>query len=111
MEDCCQLETAKNNAIQELEEAYNERGQDRYFDDVLHELADSAVPVYNKDLLEIAANHHSIATGTPELGPAFNGEPTPINIIAANIYEYIHQALNEKMWELRDEENSNDNDE
>ena len=47
------------------------------------------------DLLNVAMSSiGSIATSEPELGPAFDGRPTPTNIIAANIYE----LLCEEMW-------------
>jgi hypothetical protein len=41
-----------------------------------------------------------MATEEPELGPAFDGKPTPVNIIAANIYEHLVEFLNEKAQEL-----------
>ena len=63
--------------------------------DIIHEFADGTTPIYHRDLLEVAINSiGSIATSVPELGPAFDGRPTPTNIIAANIYE----LLCEEMW-------------
>jgi hypothetical protein len=61
--------------------------------DVIIEIADSAVPVYTSDLLALACQDNSLATATPELGPAFDGSPTPTNIIAANVFEMIEAAL------------------
>ncbi len=61
--------------------------------DIIHEIADGCVPVYTYDILECAMNDNSLATDEPECGPAFDGTPTPVNIIAANIYERITQAL------------------
>jgi hypothetical protein len=61
--------------------------------DVVHEIADSSVPVYTADLLALACQNNGLATDTPELGPAFDGSPTPINIIAANVFEAIEGAL------------------
>ena len=68
--------------------------EDQPHDD-FHEIADSSTPVYNYDLLMYAANDLYLATEEPELGPAFDGSPTPCNIIAANIYEAIEAGL----WE------------
>jgi len=67
--------------------------------DVIHEIADSNVPAYTSDLMELAAGDVSLATNEPELGPAFDGKPTPVNIVAANVYEAIEQAL----WEYWNE--------
>jgi hypothetical protein len=59
----------------------------------LHEIANGCVPVYNADILDVAASDHDVSLREPEIGPAFDGTPTPINIAAANIYELIEEAL------------------
>lgn len=71
--------------------------------DAIHEIADSAVPVYNADLLRLAAENNELALRAPEIGPAFDGTPTPINIIAANIYELVEEALWEEWREIEEE--------
>jgi len=63
--------------------------------DCIHEIADSSVPVYNYDLLRLAADNLNLGVDEPELGPAFDGSPTPINIIAANVFE----AIESELWE------------
>lgn len=68
--------------------------------DTVHEIADSCVPVYTNDLLDIAATDNRVGVDEPELGPAFDGSPTPTNIIAANIYERLTEALYERANEL-----------
>src|SRR4051794_33982168 len=68
--------------------------------DVIHEIADGSVPVYTSDLLRLAAESNELATVTPELGPAFDGSPTPVNIIAANVFEAIEVVLWEEWRKL-----------
>jgi hypothetical protein len=63
--------------------------------DTIFEIADSSVPVYNSDLLDCASDNYTLVTTVPELGPAFDGEATAINIIAANVFEY----LTEQLWD------------
>lgn len=79
----------------------------QYPDDCVHEVADSFVPIYNYDLLQYAANCLDLAVDEPELGPAFDGSPTPVNIIAANIYEavsnYLYGELDDILAELEQE--------
>ena len=92
-----------DNAIEELEDNLN----DDIFEsdaphDTISEIADSAVPVYSSDLLQLAADNLELAITEPELGPAFDGEPTPTNIIAANIQETIERALWDKYQELKE---------
>ena len=72
--------------------------------DVIAEIADSSVPVYYSDLLELANEDNSLATDEPEIGPAFDGSPTPVNIIAANVYEAITAHLWEAWRDLRMDE-------
>src|SRR2546425_442882 len=72
--------------------------------DVIHEIADSCVPVYTSQLLELANDDNGLATDEPELGPAFDGTPTPVNIIAANVYERLTAALWDEWREIENEE-------
>lgn len=64
--------------------------------DTITEIADGAVPVYTTDLMELAAGNITLATATPELGPAFDGEPTPVNIVAANVYERLTEVAHDE---------------
>lgn len=68
--------------------------------DIIHEIADSNTPIYNWGILQYAANNIQLAVDEPEIGPAFDGTPTPVNIIAANIYEAIEADL----WEYWSDE-------
>ena len=61
--------------------------------DLIHEIADWWVPVYTHTLLDIARSDIGLAFYEPELWPGFNGTNTPVNLIAANIYEAIIDAL------------------
>ena len=66
------------------------------------EIYDGCVPVYNGDIMLIGSlpevyNHES------ELGPAFGGTPTPINIIAGNIYEILSQIAWEEIEDYLNE--------
>jgi len=77
--------------------------------ETIFEIADASVPVYYSTILEWAAENHSLALNEPELGPAFDGTPTPVNIIAANIFELLESELweewqdIEREWEEADE--------
>lgn len=73
---------------------------DPSYDGTLDEFVDGAVPIYHADLLDLAASDNEIALTAPELGPAYDGEPTPINIIAANVYEAVSNALHAEWQEI-----------
>lgn len=73
------------------------------YDGTLHEIADGAVPVYTSDLLKAASQDNALALAVPELGPAFDGEATPTNIIAANFYEEVVRALWLEVARLKEE--------
>ena len=87
------LQNDVNNAKEELESWIKENPYDNDPGDFIFETTDSSVPIYNSDILQYANNNSSLSVDTPELGPAFDGSPTPINIIAANIFEYINNEL------------------
>ncbi len=73
--------------------------------DVISEIADTNTPLYTWDLMELAAENLNFATDEPELGPAFDGSPTPVNIIAANIYEAIEAECWDEWRLMEDDEN------
>lgn len=62
--------------------------------DLIHEIADRHVPVYNSDLLEVAMSNLRLATTEPELWPAF-WQNTPVYLIMTNVYEYLSNELAE----------------
>lgn len=97
-----------NDAIAELREWRQDNPDNEEPHDTLFEIADSSVPVYTHDLLRLAADNCHLATDEPELGPAFDGSPTPANIIAANVFEYIQAALWKAWQEMLDEEVADD---
>ncbi|KKN72305.1 hypothetical protein LCGC14_0412560 [marine sediment metagenome] len=86
------LQEILNDALDELKERMKDY-PDEDADDVVSEIADSSVPVYYSDLLKLASGCNDLATAEPECGPAFDGKPTPVNIIAANVYEAVDQHL------------------
>ena len=64
--------------------------------DLIAEIADANVPVYYGELLELAAGDlatDGVGVVAPEMGPAFAGTPPAPNIIAANVYERLSEAL------------------
>ena len=71
--------------------------------DQIHEIADGACPIYTSDIIAAAQADSDLILNEPELGPAFDGKPTPVNIIAANIYEKITAALWDAWGEIKDE--------
>jgi len=98
------------DAQQELRDWREDHPDDDEPHDAIFEIADSSVPIYTGDLLRLAAENINLAVDTPECGPAFDGEPTPVNIIAANCFEAIEQALWEEWQAILDEEAEADDD-
>lgn len=98
------------DAQQELRDWREDHPDEDEPHDAIFEIADSSVPVYTGDLLRLAAENIALATAEPELGPAFDGSPTPVNVIAANVFEAIQEALWEEWQTILDEEAEADND-
>ena len=99
------LQDIIEDAIVDLNERLEESPDtdDQSSHDMIHEVADGGVPIYNAEILEVAAESPSIANAVPECGPAFDGTATPTNIAAANIYEAIQEALWERWREYEEE--------
>lgn len=102
------LDSLVADAVEELRQWQTDHPDESEPHDAIHEIADTAVPVYTGDLLRLAAENLQLATDEPELGPAFDGTPTPVNIIAANVFEHIEQALWAAWQEMLDEEADDD---
>jgi len=94
------------DAITDFENEYEAEMQ--YPEDLCAEIADSAVPLYTNEIIEVGTSDHSLMTDEPELGSAngsnFSGENNVINIIAANIYEKVSNALYARLYKLQQEE-------
>lgn len=92
----------ERNARIELRTRFGEMNES----DLIHEIADSFVPISNYNIIGLAAETPHLALDVPDHGPAFNGKPTPINIIAGNIYEYLSQVLCEELNLIKQEQNT-----
>jgi len=88
------------DAKEELQQQWQ---QSEYPEDQIHEITDSACLMSNYDYLQLAAANTSLALDEPECGPAFDGTPTPINVICANLYELISGELHQHLYELQSE--------
>ena len=66
-----------------------------HFSDLINEVVDNNVPVTNHELVDLLQDDINFALDTPEIGPAFDGSPTAINIIAANVYEKLSNFMYE----------------
>ena len=64
--------------------------------DSVHESADSLTPIYYSTQIELADSHNSFLHEKPNLG---DGDNTPMEALALNIYDYIYQQLDAKIWE------------
>ena len=81
---------------------------DDYPEDQATEAADGAVPVMSWDIMQAVSESLELATTEPEIGPAFDGSPTPVNIAAGVLYDLCsniaHSRLAERQAEAADAE-------
>jgi hypothetical protein len=66
------------------------------------EIYDSAVPIYTSDIMLIGSVS-DVYSREPECGPAFDGSPTPQNIIAGIIYDILSETAWEELREYLEE--------
>ena len=94
------IEDAKTELLEELV------GRDVHAsecDDLVHEIAESFVPVYNGDLIDVAADSgtwwESVWLASSEF--SIDNE-TPLGMIRGNIYQLINEELNVLLWAKRE---------
>jgi hypothetical protein len=96
------LEQLKKDALEELKDNLRDYPDtDKY--DMIFEIADSNTPIYTSEIMQLGADNIDLAVNEPDIGPAFDGTPTPANIVAANIFEEIQNYLYENIGLLESE--------
>ena len=94
------------DACEELDEAIRlnkvEIDEDEIYDtdDMIHEIADSAIPIYYYDIGQYAAHNSWLMTEIPDINPNGNAHDQ----IQANIYEAICEGLYEHIAEKESED-------
>lgn len=97
------LQQVIENAIEDLKDWMSENPGDSPSERIT-EIADESTPIMNWDILQCAEDDMTLALTEPEIGPAFDGTPTAINIIAACIYERLESELWEYYHDHEDDE-------
>ena len=95
-----------DDAKEELAERIRDHPDEDHVD-AIHEIADSFVPVYFHELVMVCATAYGDAWSSlwleqSEIGPAFDGSPTPVNILAGNLYDLVSNALHEYLQAKED---------
>ncbi len=100
--------TLQERVTMAVDELRDLRDESDDISDVISAIADGAVPVYTSELMQLAADNLDLATSEPldGRGPAFDGRPTPVNIVAANVYDHIEEALWNAWHDMQDEEDA-----
>ena len=82
---------------------WGEDGDNYDEQDIVHEVADNAVPIYYWDIAQYAAWNTELMTEIPEIGR----ECEPYKMIQMNIYEAICEGLYEHVAEKEKEDGKN----
>jgi len=101
------IEQIKFDALEELDARFKDEPDMQYPEDMVSEIADSSVPVYTYELAKIAQSSMDVMLHENELPPAFDGTPTITNQIATAIYEIVQEGLSERLQELQNEHETN----
>lgn len=91
------------SAVLDLETWAEENPDSTEPHDEIFEITDSATPIYNAEILETISETPSLWSRETELGPAFDGTPTPVNIAASVIFEVIEEAMWDRWREIEEE--------
>jgi len=74
-----------------------------YPEDFMREIADSLVPVYNAELIDLACHYSGEEYWDIWLNNEFGGE-TPLDILRGNIFALYHNFAIEILREIEEEE-------
>ena len=78
------------DACEELDDNWKEIQNAGNYEDEIHEIADSFIPIYYWDIGQYASHNSWLMTEIPEINPEGNAHDQ----IQANIYEHIVEGLN-----------------
>ena len=90
------------DACESFDKDYGDMRMGYDADDVIHEIADNAVPIYYYDIGQYAAHNSWLMTETPDI----MSDGTAIQQIQANIYTYIYDELTTYKEEKENEDES-----
>ena len=85
-----------------LEELEGENIHASRADDLVNEIADSWVPVYNGDLIEAAADSGQWWESVWLHDSGMGGTDTPLDMVRGNIYALLSEELNSVLWTERE---------
>ena len=102
--DAVDLQDIIAGAVAEFAEWIKDNPDEAEPNEGIGEIAGSNVPIYTADLIQLGADNWELMMTESEIGPAFDGTPTPLNILAANVYDAITTALWERWQQHLDEQ-------
>ncbi len=70
-------------------------------DDMVHECADSKVPIYYGEQVELAQSHREFLHDKPGMG---DGDNSPMQALGLNIYEYCYHEFSKMVEEWKEEQ-------
>ena len=95
------IEDLISDACDSFDEEWEEIKKGHYdSDEVMHEIADNAVPIYYYDIGQYAAHNSWLMTQKPDINTDGNAHDQ----IQSNIYCYIYDGLVEHMAEKEEED-------
>ena len=94
-----QISSLISDACDEYDDLIDE-DEDYTDEDLIHEIADSAVPIYYWDIGQYASWNTKLMTEIPEINPNGNAHDQ----IQSNIYEAICEGLHEHIAEKEKED-------
>ena len=94
------LESLKSNLDDDIKNEFEDLLEDRYYDDRLHEMADSAVPIYHADRASVLASDPGLEVQDMGL---VGDSASIMDLIGVAIYEELRQHASEEFDRLKEE--------
>lgn len=96
------LRQLEKDLLDELDDCKDAILDNKYPEDMLHEMIDGWVPIYNSDIVDVGNSDIWLTTTEPEIY-AFSGEKTAVNAIAGNIYQHLSEIAYKWLEDVKKE--------
>ena len=105
-DDSHSMEQLERDVRAAMNELLDENKDHQYPEDLCHEVADAWTPIYTWNIAMYAASDITLLTEVPEVvstvyAVEFDGSATPLDLIAANIYERLSDVCSDTLDDWR----------
>lgn len=90
----------ENSLMEDLESQKDDILAAEHAEDLLAEIIDSCIPIYNHSLLEMAMSDLWLAVDKPNFESGYGEAGSAVSVIVANLYDHLDEKAHEWLEKL-----------